>query len=243
MVDLGAMQQITPNLVFPDSMFTWSNIVFSPTAYPEYCYVGTVESGQLALNGYVERFGPVLNYVSPCDGAGMKLTGRTSRTNIRVVRPANNGRALALGGAGKGHGPTVRYTVTLANGNKKNKTTAAAAFEPAGLVVILPTGTTYVKATVRPRPMVPGLGKHNKTLAAAVYDVVANTVTWPDVALAGGKKRKYTVVTRVNPATVTNPLTFAAACPNCPALATASDVTVRWTPGGGCERGCVVRDG
>jgi len=240
-VDLDAMQQITPNLVFPDTSSAWSNIVFSPTAYPEYGYVGTMEPAQ--VNGYVNRFGPVLNYVSPCDGAGMTLTGRTSRTNIRVVRPTNNGRALALSGAGKGRGPNVRYTVTLANGNKKTKTTAAAAFEPAGLVVTLPTGTTYVKATVRPHPTVSGLANHNKTLAAAVYDAVANTVTWPDVALAGGKKRKYTVLTRVNPATATNPLTFAAACPNCPALATASDVTVRSTPGGGCERGCDVKGG
>ena len=51
-------------------------------------------------------------------------------------------------------------------------------------------------------------------------------MTWPDVPLAGGRKRKYTVVAKVMP-TAASLLVFAAACPNCPSLATESTVTVR----------------
>ena len=50
-------------------------------------------------------------------------------------------------------GPTVRYSVTLANTNKKDKTMGAVtAFDKAGLVVPLPAGTTYVKGSVTRAP-------------------------------------------------------------------------------------------
>jgi hypothetical protein len=58
-----------------------------------------------------------------------------------------------------------------------------------------------------------------------LYDAGANTVTWPNVALASGKRRRYTVVAEVLP-TAASPLTFAAACIDCPQLATQSSVTV-----------------
>jgi hypothetical protein len=212
------MEQLTPNLVLPDARRTWSNIVFAPTASPRYGYAGTLDPD--LLGGYVFKFGPLLRSAPPCDPTGITLTGKMSRTNIRVVRPKTQKN---LGAA---RGPVVRYTVTLANANKKDKTTAAVAFAPAGLVVTLPSGTTYVKASVSPRPTVPGAKKHDKTLATAVYDAAAHTVTWPDAPLAGGKKRKYTVVARVNAATAVSPLVFHAACPNCPQLEAQNDVTV-----------------
>lgn len=113
--------------------------------------------------------------------------------------------------------------MVLANTNT-NKTSS---FDLAGLVVTLPAGTTFVKASVSPRLATPG-SKPNKTLSTPVHDAVANTVTWPDVPLSDGRKRKYTVAVKVLPAAVT-PLVFQAACPcpNCPALATQSSVTVR----------------
>lgn len=143
-----------------------------------------------------------------CSSTGVSLTGKTSRKAVRVVRS-------------KPTGPTVRYTATLVN-NKNNKP-----FEQAGLVVQLPASTTYVKGTVSPRPRVPGGNKHNNTLTTPVYDTTANTVTWPDVPLAGGKKRKYTVVVKVDPSTAVTPLVFQAACPNCPTVTTTSSVKVR----------------
>mgnify|MGYP000199637991 CR=1 FL=1 len=75
--------------------------------------------------------------------------------------------------------------------------------------------------------MVPGGNKQNKTLATPMYDMTANTVTWQDVPLAGGKKRKYTVVVKVDPSTAVTPLVFQVACPNCPVVTTTSSVTVR----------------
>lgn len=46
---------------------------------------------------------------------------------------------------------------------------------PAGLVVTLPAGTTYVKGRLSPRPAMPG-AKPDKALAMPVYDAVANTL-------------------------------------------------------------------
>lgn len=142
---------------------------------------------------------------------------------MTVVRPASV-RTLAVG-HGAGRGATLRYTVILANANKKNKTMAATAFDQAGLVVQLPAGTTFAKGSVSPRPRIPGT-KPDKALATAVYDAEAHTVTWPDVPLAGGRKRKYTVVAKVLP-TAVSPLVFAAGCPSCGTLTTESTVTVR----------------
>lgn len=149
-------------------------------------------------------------FVNPCDPTGVTLTGKTSRKSVRV---AANAKAA--------HGPTIRYSVVLANTNT-NKTSS---FDKAGLVVTLPAGTTYVKASVSPRLANPG-SKPDKALSTPVYDAGANTVTWPDVPLSGGRKRKYTVVAKVQPTAVT-PLLFQAAGPSCPALATDSSVTVR----------------
>jgi len=51
-------------------------------------------------------------------------------------------------------------------------------------------------------------------------------VTWPDVPMGGRRKRKYAVIVRVLP-TAASPLVFQAACPNLPALAAQTNVTVR----------------
>lgn len=229
-MDLDTLTWLTPNLVLPFSSETWSNIAFGPTSSPQYGYVGNVgyfEDPNLP-QGRVFKFGPLLRTdppVPPCDAAGMTINGRTSRTDVRVVRPAN-GRALKSG-YGIGHGPTVRYTVALANRSNKNhtvkanKTAMRTPFAPAGLVVTLPADATYVKSRVRPR-----LSKHNKTVSTGVYDAASHIVTWPDMPLAVGKTRKYTVWTKLQP-TAASPLTYQALCPNCPQLVTQSNVTVR----------------
>lgn len=59
-----------------------------------------------------------------------------------------------------------------------------------------------------------------------MYDAQAHTLTWADVPLAAGRKRKYSVKVEVLP-TATGPLVFSAACPNCVALNTQSSVQVR----------------
>lgn len=193
-------------------------VALGPQPFPEYGYVSTVYGSNPAEEpAKIWKFGPLLRYVSPCDPAGITLTGKSSHTDIHFVRPAS----------GTGRGPTVRYTVTLANNNRRNKTVVATAFEPAGLVVTLPAGTTYAKkARVSPRPTTPGAKRSDKTLITPAYDAQANTVTWADVPLAGGRKRRYTVWAKVL-STATTPLVFKAACPNCVVLATESSVNVR----------------
>lgn len=219
--DLETFTQLTPNLVMPNP----------PMVYQEssIAFVGGKwgYSASCAIPGAVAKFGPLLRR---CDSTGITLTGKTSRSSITLSSGVNKAA----------HGPTIKYQVTLANTNslsglsaatKKNNTAlAASAFDPAGLVVTLPAGASYVKASVIPRPTVPGVKPVDKTLAAAVYDPVENTLTWPDVPLVAGKKRKYTVWAKVLPS-ATSPLTFEAECPNCPDLNTQSDVTVRAAQG------------
>ena len=126
------------------------------------------------------------------------------------MRPAR-GRALAAGT----NSPSVRYKVMLANINKKK---TSVAFEKAGLVITLPRNTTFVKSAVSPRLA---------TAGAAVFDAQAGTVSWPDAPLAGGQKRVYMVEVKVLPTAPNGPLTFKAACPNCPQLAAQNSVMVR----------------
>lgn len=127
-------------------------------------------------------------------------------------------RGVTLKGKADTHGPTVKYSVMLANAN----TDKTSSFSPAGLVVTLPPGVTYVKATATAGDKT----SSNKTLPKPVYDAQAKTLTWPDAPLAARRKRKYTVVAKVLP-TAASPLVFQAACPHCPQLATQSSVTVR----------------
>ena len=229
-LDLDTLEWLSPHLVLPDSERTWSSIAFGPTSSPKYGYVGNVGIG--GPKGLLFKFGPLLRADPPCDPTGITIKGRTSRTNIGVVRSAA-GRALLKSGHGAGRGPTVRYTVTLATrshkapGAKKNKTAAAVAapFAPAGLVVTLPADVTYSKSRVSPTPRVAG-AKRDKTVSAGVYDAATHTVTWPNAPLAARKRRKYTVWTKVK-STAVSPLTYLVVCPNCPQLATQSDVAVR----------------
>lgn len=110
----------------------------------------------------------------------------------------------------------------LANKNKKTK--PATALDNAGLLVQLPAWAAYVKATVSPRPVDPA-NKKDKTLATSVYDAQAHTVLFPDAPLGAGKRRKYTIVTKVLN-TAVFPLVYQATCPTCSALTTQSSVTV-----------------
>ena len=217
--------------MLPYSAETDSNIALGPTFSPQYGYVGKYGYFDPDPNepaGRLFKFGPLLCASPPCDDStGITIKGRTSRTTIGVVHPSG-GRALLKSGHGAARGPTVRYTVTLANlSHKKNKTAAAVAtpLAPAGLVVTLPADVTYSNSRVSPAPRVAG-AKHNRTVSAGVYDAATHTVTWPDAPLAPRKQRKYTVWTKVKP-TAASPLTYQAVCPNCPQLATQSDVAVR----------------
>lgn len=214
------MQQLTPNLVFPAGTGgAYSSIALGPTPWSRYGYLGIQNAG---IAGQVVKFGPLLRSVPPCDSTGVTLTGMTSRSTVTVLARR---RALSSWGAGAAKGPVVRYVVTLANANRKNKTTVAATFAQAGLEVTLPAGTAYVKGAASPLPKAPG-AKYNKTLAAPVYDAATNTVLFRDIPLAGGKKRKYVVTVKVLN-TAVSPLVFQAACPFCPQLTTQSSVTVR----------------
>ena len=191
----------------------------APSSNPTVGYVGGFVN--FGIDAPVFKFSADLRH---CIYTGITLAGKTSKSSVRVVQSANKK------GGGNARGVVVTYTVIMANSNglqNRNKTdpaepkrhlnktaiAEATAFAPAGLVVTLPAGTSFVKARVSPAPTVRGATR-NKTLAKPVYDAEANTVTWLDVPLAMRKKRKYVVTARVLP-TATSPLVFQAAAPNC----------------------------
>ena len=126
------------------------------------------------------------------------------------------GRALANGAD---RGPIVRYTVKLVNDNKKSKLQGS--FDQAELLVKLPADVRFIKA--RAKPLMRGWGK---AALEPVHDAQAHTVSWRNVPLASGRKRKYEVLTEVL-STATSPLVFQAVCPSTSALFTQSNVTVR----------------
>lgn len=152
------MTHPTPNMVLPCTVGTncygvWSNIAYSPTSSPYYAYVGgianTYTSGDINKFILVDAIpptdspttapsqaptpAPTTSPTSGCDPTGIVLRGELSRRAVTVRRPTH-GRALKTYRASAGSGAKLRYTVALANKNRK-KTEAAAAFERAGLVV------------------------------------------------------------------------------------------------------------
>lgn len=192
----------------------------APSSNPTVGYVGGFVN--FGAQAPVFKFSADLRH---CIYTGITLAGKASKSSVRVVQSANKK-------GGNARGAVVMYTVTMANSNglqKRNKAdpaepkpkrhvnktaiAEATAFTPAGLVVTLPAGTSFVRARVSPAPTVRG-AKRNQTLAEPVYDAEANTVTWLDVPLAMRKKRKYVVTAWVLP-TATSPLVFQAAAPNC----------------------------
>ena len=168
--------------------------------------------------GGLAKFGPLL---TSCNTAAMKLTGATSRKAVVVPRSALGGHSNPKNKPTVVRGPMVKYTVTLSN---KPAGKIGDAFDRAGLVVTLPAGVTYVKSRVFPTPYTASLSKRNKTLGTATF--VAGTYVFPDAPLTAGKTRKYMTYVKVQPGAA-SPLVFRAICPNCPALATRSNVTVR----------------
>lgn len=88
----------------------------------------------------------------------------------------------------------------LVNANKKSKHQNS--FKQAELLVKLPADVRFIEA--RAKPLVGGWGK---AALEPVYDAQAHMVSWRNVPLAPGRKRKYEVLAKVLP-TATSPLVF-----------------------------------